>query len=76
MREKLNLKYIASRDVTMKVFDNEMLQEILDLVDAKLKCTEKKYILIHCFVKVLCQPFTGQDISHAKGKFWHLNNLS
>ena len=59
----LNLKTIASRDVTMKVFGNQVLQEKIGLVDVKSKCTEKTDILIRCLVKDICQPLTGKHIS-------------
>ena len=46
MKERLNLKAIVSRHVTMKVFGNPVFQEKLDLIDVNLKCTENKEILI------------------------------
>ena len=44
VREKLYLKTIASQDVTMEVFHNQILQEKLNLVHVKLKCTKTKNI--------------------------------
>ena len=59
----------------MKAFDNQILDEKLDLVYAKLKCKKSKDILIQCLVKDICQPLTGRHISHTKGKFRHLQNI-
>ena len=50
--EKLDLKTIVSRHVTMKVFGNPIFQEKLDLIDLNLKCTENKEILIESKVWV------------------------
>ena len=52
LKEKLNLKTIVSRHVTMKVFGNPIFQEKLDLIDLNLKCTENKEILIESKVWV------------------------
>ena len=46
LKERLNLKAIVSRHVTMKVFGNKIFQEKLDLIDVNLKCTGNKEILI------------------------------
>ena len=73
--DKLNLKSIASRDVTIKVFGNQVLQEKLDCVRVCLKPNDNENIVINCLVKDICQPLHGQDILHAKQKFNYLKNL-
>ena len=72
--EKLNLKSIASRDVTIKVFGNQVLQEKLDYARVCLKSTDNENIVINCLVKDICQPLHGQDLLHAKQKLKHLKN--
>ena len=54
--EKLNLKPIAIRDVTIKCLGNQVLQEKLDYVRVCLKSTDNENIVIICLVKDICQP--------------------
>ena len=44
--------------------------EFLLLITAVTNTRENHW----CLEKGICQPLTGQDISHAKGKFRHLKN--
>ena len=71
--EKLNSKSIASRDITINVFGNQVLKEKLDCVRVCLKSSDNENIVINCLVDI-CQPLHGQDILHAKQKFNHLKN--
>ena len=73
--EKLNLKSIASRDITIRVFGIQVLQEKLDCIRVCLKSTDNENIVINCLVKDNCQPLHGQDLLHAKQKFKRLKNL-
>ena len=75
MCEKLNLKPFAFRDVTIKGFGNQVLQEKLDCVRVCLKSTDNENIVIICLVKDLCQPLHGQDILHVTQKCKHLKNI-
>ena len=52
----------------MNVFDNEMLQEILDLVVVKLKCTEKKVYFNSLFRESSLPNFHWSRYFSRKGK--------
>ena len=54
--EKLNLKFIASRQITIKVFVNHVLQEKLAFVRVCLKTTYNENIAINCLVKDTATP--------------------
>ena len=73
--EKLNLKSIASRDVTVKVFGDQVLQGKLDCIRLCLKSTDNENVEINCLVKEICDALHGQDILHANQKFKHLENV-
>ena len=73
--EKLNLKSITSRDVTIKVFVKQILQEKLDYVRVYLKSIDNEDIVTYCLVKDICHPLHGQYILHAKQKFKHMKHL-
>ena len=75
LREKLKLKSINSRDVTMKIFNNQVVNEKLDIVRVCLKSADNQKFFINCFVTDICQPLSGQDISYAKENFKHLKDL-
>ena len=52
LKESLNSKTVAYPDVMIKVLNNQVLQEKLNIVDVKLKRIENKGILIENEIRV------------------------
>ena len=74
LREKLGLRTVGKREMSIKTFGGGRQTKVLDIVDFFVQ-TEDGLIKINAFVSEICYPLRGQNTKFAKENYSHLKNL-
>ena len=75
LREKLKLKTVANKNISIQVFGNQGSSESLEQVRISIKTVDNGFCRINCFVKDICAPVSNQSIDQAVKDHPHLKNL-
>ena len=71
----LKLKTVCKKEIHIKSFRHGSMAVVLDSVKLCVKSIYGYYIVIECFVKDRCSPFTGHHIGIASSNYSQLRGL-
>ena len=75
LRNRLNLKTVGTRKISIQKFGNNCSENILDKVNLRILTLDGSEIRATCFGREICAPLNNQNINFAKENFPHIRNI-